>query len=122
MRRFGILLLGLVLTSGCEMVYVVPPANGRVVDVSSGQPVAKADVTREHADAPAKTKTNAKGYFKFHGKRHLQVALGDPVLIPASYRIEAVGYYSFQTNRFIGLWANRSGLRDDLGTIQITPK
>jgi len=65
MCRFGVLLLGLVLTTGCEMVYVVPPANGRVVDARSHQPLAQADVTRIHADAPAKTKTDAKGYFRF---------------------------------------------------------
>src|SRR5258706_5287599 len=63
MPRFRVLLLGFVLTTGCELVYVVPPADGRIVDARSHEPVVQADVTRIHAEAPAKTKTDAKGYF-----------------------------------------------------------
>jgi hypothetical protein len=70
MRRFAALLLGLLLTSGCEMVYVVPPATGRVVDASSHQPVKLAQVTRLHADAPAQTKTDAAGSQKSSGVRN----------------------------------------------------
>jgi hypothetical protein len=116
------LFLGLILTTGCEMVYVVAPAKGRVVDARSHQPVAQADVTRIHAYAPAATKTDAKGYFRFRGKRHLQVAFGDPVLSRVAYRIEAAGYDAVETNQFHGWSANQSGLRDNFGTIQIFPK
>lgn len=120
--QFGILLLCIGLTIGCEMVYVVPPASGRVVDARSRQPVACAEVTRVHAEAPAKTTTDAKGYFRFHGKRHVQVSMGDPVLSAAAYRIEAPGYQTLETNRHHGVWANQSGLRDEFGTIQMIPK
>ena len=103
------------------MVYVVPPASGRVVDARSQQPVPQAEVIRVHVEAPARTKTDAKGCFRFRGKRHLQVALGDPVLPPATYRVEAAGYESIETNGLHGIWANQSGLRDDFGTLQIAP-
>jgi hypothetical protein len=122
MRRFGALVVGLFLTSGCEMVCVVPPATGRVVDARSQQPVPQAEVIRVHVEAPATTKTDAKGYFRFRGKRHLQVALGDPVLSPATYRVEVASYQSIETNRLHGIWANQSGLTDDFGTLQIVPK
>jgi hypothetical protein len=120
--RFGILLVSIDLTIGCEMVYVVPPASGCIVDARSQQPVARAEVTRVHAEAPAKTTTDAKGCFSFHGRRHVQVALGDPVLSAATYRIEAPGYQTLETNRLHSLWANESGLRDEFGTIQMIPK
>ena len=122
MHKLGLLLIALLVTSGCESVWVVPPANGRVVDIRSRHPVAQAEVTRVSTDAPAKTKTDANGYFKFRGKRTLQVALGDPLCAPASYRIEAAGYQSVETNGFVFDWANQSGLRHNLGEIQIAPK
>jgi hypothetical protein len=122
MCRLGPLLLCLLVMTGCELVYVVPPASGRVVDARTQQPVASTKVTRVHAEAPAKCNTDAEGRFRFHGKRHLEVALGDPVLSPASYRFEAPGYIGVETNRFHGLWANQKGLRDDFGTIQLMPK
>lgn len=122
MWPFGALLLGLSLTSGCELVYVVPPGTGQVLDARTQKPVAQAEVIRVYARAPATTKTDANGCFRFRGKRHLQVALGDPVLSPAVYRIEAAGYQSIETNRLHGLWANQSGLRDDFGTLRIIPK
>src|SRR4051812_13401530 len=122
MSRFLPLLLALLLTAGCESVCVVPPASGRVVDARSQKPIPWAEVTRFHAEKSAKTKTDTEGHFRFHGRRRLEVALGDPVLTPASYRVEAPGYISVETNLFHGLWANQWGLRDDFGTIQLLPR
>ena len=122
MNKLGALLIALVLTNGCEMVWVVPPANGRVVDAHSGQPVFNAAVTRVCPDAPAETATDTGGSFSFRGKRRLQVAFGDTICAPHSYRIEAAGYQIVDTNCFPGGWASVSGLRDVLGTIQIAPK
>lgn len=122
MSKLVALLVALVLTSGCEMVWVVPPASGRVVDARSGQPVSHAAVTRVCTDAPAKTMTDTDGSFRFHGKRRLQVAFGDTICTPHSYRIEVTGYQSVDTNCFPFGWASVSGLRDNLGDVQIAPK
>lgn len=116
------LLIVVLVTSGCESVWVVPPANGHIVDARSGKPIPHAEVTRICTDAPAKTKTDTHGYFKFRGKRRLEVAMGDPLCAPASYRIDAVGYQSIETNGFAFGWANQSSLRHNLGDIQIAPK
>jgi hypothetical protein len=116
------LLIVVIVTSGCESVWIVPPSSGRVVDARSGKPIPQAQVTRICADAPAKTQTDASGYFKFSGKRTLQVALGDPLCATASYRIGAVGYQSVETNGFAFGWANQRGLRHNLGDVQIAPK
>jgi hypothetical protein len=122
MYKLTLLLIALLATSGCESVWVVPPATGRVVDARSHQPVAKAEVIRICADAPANTKTDTDGYFTFRGKHALQLALGDPLCAPASYRIEAAGYQAAETNVFAFGMANQSGLRHNLGEISLTPK
>jgi hypothetical protein len=122
MNKLSLLFFVLLAATGCESVWVVPPANGQVVDARSGKPVAQAQVTRMCADASAKTKTDVNGYFKFHGQRAWRVAFGDPLCAPASYRIDVVGYQSVETNGFAFGWANQSGLRHNLGEIQITPK
>jgi len=123
MCKTGPLLLGLVLTTGCELLWRVPPANGRVVDIRSQQPIASAVVTRVCAEAPAKTATDAEGQFRFRGKRALQFFyFGDTLTTPASYRVEAIGYQSFQTNG-VRYWANHSRMfPHSLGEIHLKPK
>jgi hypothetical protein len=122
MYKLGLVLIASFVTSGCESVWIVPPSNGRVVDARSRQPVVQAAITRVCKQAPAKTKTDADGHFNLRGKRRLQIALGDTLCAPVSYRIEAAGYQSVETNRFAFRWANQSGMRDNLGEIQIVPK
>jgi hypothetical protein len=122
MHKLGLLAIGLTLTSGCESVWVVPPAGGRVVDIRSQRPIPEAQVTRVCVDAPAKTKTDSSGYFEFQGKRKLQVPFGDPLTTPASYRIEAAGYVSTETNGPNFGWANQRDLRHNLGEIRMQPR
>ena len=91
MSRLLPLLLVIALCSGCETVWIVPPASGRVVDARSGQPVSRATITRICTDAPAKTTTHSDGSFRFHGKWHLEVAFGYTLCSTHSYLIEAAG-------------------------------
>ena len=122
MDKLGLLLIALVLTTDCESVWIVPPAIGRIVDAQSGQPVFHAAVTRICSDAPAKTTTDNNGGFRFRGKRRLQVAFGDTICAPRSYQIEATDYHTINTNCPSFGWASASGLRDNLGVIQVEPK
>ena len=121
MNKLALMLIAL-LSAGCETYWVVPPANGRVVDARSRQPIAQAEVTRVCEDAPAQTTTDSNGRFKFRGKRTIQLALGDPVCTPASYRIEAKGYETVETNGVGFGTAQQNGLRHDIGEIQLTPR
>jgi hypothetical protein len=121
MMKLGALLFALALTNGCEMVCVVPPASGQVVDAHSGQPISHAAVSRICSSAPAKTTADKDGNFTFRGKRRLQIAIGDTIVTPHSYHIEAAGYHSVDTNGVSYIWANASGLRDNLGVIPMAP-
>lgn len=120
MRYSIILLLTLILTSGCEVVCTVLPVDGRVVDAGSQLPIAHASVTRICAGTPAKTRTDAGGYFKFHGKRQLQLAIGDTIRLPTSYHIEAVGYQSIETNTFGWGWATTYDKTAHFGEIPLS--
>jgi hypothetical protein len=122
MLRLGLALLALFLT-GCQTGWVVPPADGRVVDARSHLPVAQAEVVRTCSDArPATTLTDSAGCFSFRGKRELQSAVGVRIPPPASYRVTAVGYESAETNGFAAGGSNESDLRHRLGDIQLQPK
>lgn len=103
------------------MVWIVPPANGRVVDGISHQPIGQADVTRVCTDASANTKTDAAGNFKFRGKRTIGFAIGDSLCEPVTYYVVAAGYQVMRTNGFEFGWANQSGLRHNLGDLPMTP-
>jgi hypothetical protein len=121
MKQFAALLIALSLTSGCETVWIVPPATGRVVDSISRKPIAQADVTRVCDDVQANTKSDAAGCFKFRGKRTIGFAIGDTMSQQITYYVVATGYQVFRTNRIGFGMANQSGLRHDLGNIAMTP-
>jgi len=121
MAKLVSLIFVLVLTGGCEMVQTLPPARGRVVDAGSLSPLPHAEVVRVWHDISRKTTTDADGCFRFHGKWRLQVALGDPLRAPRSYRVAASGYRTFETNCVTIGWATFSET-DDLGTIFVTPQ
>jgi hypothetical protein len=123
MKKFTVLLLiPLVLASGCEIVCIVPSVDGRIVDAHSGIPVSRAVVTRICSEAPAKTLTGVDGRFKMSGKRRLQPAIGDTLVTPQSYLIEAIGYQPITTNRFQLGWASPEMLNEHLGDIPLVPK
>lgn len=122
MSKLTALLMIPLLAGGCEMIQTVPSARGRVIDAASGQPVVHAVVVRTSDSASKKKITNAHGEFNFRGKWRLQVALGDTIRTPCSYLIEANGYCSFETNRFLTGFANEGSVVDDLGPIPIVAK
>ena len=121
MNKLAFLLIAL-LATGCETYWVVPPANGRVVDARSRQPIAQAEVTRVCENAQAETTTDSDGYFQFRGKRTIQLSEGDAECTPASYRIEAKGYETVETNGVAFGSPKQSGLRCNLGEIQLVPR
>ena len=122
MHRLALPLLAVFLT-GCQIGWVVPPADGRVVDSRSLRPVGLAEVTRTSIDSrPTTSKTDPDGYFSFRGKRELQSAVGVRVPPQATYHITATGYQSVSTNGFAFGGSNAKGLRHSLGDIQIQPE
>lgn len=121
------LLLTLILTSGCESLWIVSSADGHVVDARSHKPIALAKVTRVCDRAPAETQTDADGYFRFHGKRIFELPIGDTIAAAAYYRVDAIGYGSWesrnnQTNIISVGWASQKDIRHHFGEIQLTPK
>jgi len=131
------------IACGCEWIQTAPPAQGRVVDSASGQPLPNALVVRTSSDASNKKYTNKKGEFSFRGRWRLQPAIGGYFPPDRSYVIEANGYRRVQTNissftliyanaegatrgaetnRSAFGWANEGSVTDELGTIPITPK
>jgi hypothetical protein len=123
MYKLSVSLLALFLASCCNIQYVAVPAKGHIMDAYTHQPIAGAKVFRvQPQDAKAITKSNSKGNFWFHGKRKLQIDIGDPVVGGASYRVVAPGYEVYETNGYPGgLFHGGSGLLDNLGEIQLTP-
>jgi hypothetical protein len=122
MRRLKLpaLLLLASLASGCEIVWTVPPARGRVLDSRSEQPISFATVTRIATDTTNQTVSDANGDLHFRGKRSIHVFPFGDVIAAASYRIEAGGYQALETNR-TG-WGSMSGLRHDFGEITLSPR
>ena len=121
MLKFGALTLLLIATSGCEMVWTIPPASGRVLDSRSRQPVVGASVTRiAMSGTTNQTVADADGRFHFRGKHSVQVIPFGDVLAWATYRIEASGYQMVETNR-TG-YGSVSGLRHEFGDIQLSPQ
>ena len=121
MFTLAALMLILVVTSGCEVIWTVPPASGRVLDARSRQPVAGASVTRiTMSGATNQTASDTAGHFDFRGKRSVQVFPFGDVLAWASYRIEATGYQTIETNR-TG-YGSVNELRHEFGEIQLLPK
>ena len=122
MQTLGLALLALFLT-GCQTGWIVPPADGRVIDARSHLPIEQAEIVRTCSDArPATTLTDSTGYFSFRGKRELQSAVGVRIPPPATYHIAAVGYQSVETNSFAIGGSNSRELRHRLGEIQLQPK
>ena len=109
---FALIAVG--LSTGCRSVWNVPPANGRIVDALSRQPIANAKVTQLCGGAANETKSDANGNFTFRGESTLEIDFGDHFTPPASYQIEAVGYQGFQTN-----WLPYG---HDFAEIQLVPK
>ena len=119
--KFGALALLLIATSGCEMVWTVPPASGRVLDPHSRQPVVGASVTRfAMSGRTNQTVADADGRFHFRGKHSVQVFPFGDVLARATYRVEAPGYQMVETNR-TG-YGSQSGLRHEFGDILLSPQ
>ncbi len=111
----------LLATSGCEVIWTVPPASGRIFDSRSQQPVAGASVTRvAMSGATNQTTSDVDGRFKFRGKRSVQVFPFGDALAWASYRVEAAGYQVVETNR--PGYGSVSELRHDFGEIQLSPR
>jgi hypothetical protein len=119
MFRLGTLMFVLIMTSGCEFIWTVPPARGRVVDSRSQQPVAGAQITRM-SYSTNRTTSAPDGRFRFRGRRSVQFFPFGDALAWASYRIEATGYLIIETNRYG--YGSVSGLRHDFGKIQLSPK
>lgn len=125
--KLGVLLLLVVfLASGCCVpLCMVDPAQGWVVDASTGKPITGALVTRTSDYAPKRTKTNRKGYFRFHGKWIVTIPLGDALQSDATYHIEAAGYEGCLTNEFEwhpGFVTPFSSQLCDFGVIKLKPK
>ena len=121
MFRFGAVILLPVATSGCESVWTVPPASGRVLDSHSRQPIVGASVTRiAMSGTTNQTTSDAEGCFRFRGKHSVQVFPFGAVLAWATYRIESPGYQMVETNR-TG-YGSISGLRHEFGEIPLSPR
>lgn len=117
----GLLTFLLIVTSGCEMIWIVPPANGRVLDSRSQRPIADATITRVSMSGQTnQTTSNVEGQFKFHGKRSVQIIPFGDVLAWATYRIEAPDYQTVETNR--AGYGSVNGLRHEFGEIRLSPK
>jgi hypothetical protein len=121
MKRVIALLPLLACATGCQVVWVVPPADGRVVDAGSGQPIEDAVIVRTHEHASVNAKSDRNGFFKFHGKRTLAVPVGALVVTQVSYRIEASGYQAAETNWSLCL-AHNHALRHHLGEVHLPQK
>ena len=119
MLKFGALLVLLIATSGCEMVWTIPPASGRVLDSRSRQPVIGASVTR-FSGTTNQTTSDTDGRFQFRGKHSVQIFPFGDVVAWATYRIEASGYQTVETNR--AGYGSVSGLRHEFGEIQLSPR
>ena|SRR5258706_8756548 len=121
MFRIAPLILLLIATSGCEMVWAVPPGSGRVLDSRSHQPVVGASVTRVALSGTTnQTASDADGRFHFRGKHSVQVFPFGDVLAWATYRVEASGYQTVETSR--ASYGSVSGLRHEFGEIQLSPR
>src|SRR5256885_11827734 len=118
MKRVIALLTILACAPGCQVVWVVPPADGRVVGARSGQPIENAVIVRTHEHASESAKSDRNGFFKFHGKRTLAVPVGALVVTQVSYRIEALGYQAAETNWRLCL-AHNHALRHHLGEVHL---
>ena len=120
MFRCGALLALLIVATGCEVIWTVPPARGHVVDLHSRQPVPGASVTRiRMSGVTNQTVTDANGNFKFRGKRSVQVFPFGDALAWATYRIEAAGYETVETNR--PGFGSMNGLRHYFEEIELPP-
>ena len=121
MGKIFLLLIVFGMTSGCEVVWRVPPANGWVVDAQTRQPIAHARITRTYDEKQKKTWTDSHGFFRFRGKRDWQLAIGDTMTAQTTYRIEMIGYESMtiETNRYGFGTAHVKKLRDALGEIEL---
>jgi len=104
---------------------VAPPATGRVLRASDGQPIAGARVTRriEAFGREATARTDAQGAFAF--RRASRVSWLPSVCYAASpidYRVEAAGFQPFSTN-LLGGGSFSDGLRPhDLGPVLLRPR
>lgn len=133
MNRLSILiLLGLFQSAltGCVVFphgeLVAPPAQGRVVDAETREPVVESKVTRRigRSDQRQITFTNRRGDFAFKKAQRLGwLLMVDYGPNQIHYRFEAAGYRSFETNLYGGGSFYRGTLSHDLGIVllQRTP-
>jgi hypothetical protein len=121
MFKLGALMFVLIIASGCEVIWTAPPASGRVLDSRSNRSIAGASVARIAISGTTnQTISDADGHFKFRGKRSVQMFPFGDALAWATYRIEAAGYQSVETNR--AGYGSINGLRHEFGEIPLSPK
>ena len=121
MLRLVTLVFILIVTSGCEIIWTAPPASGRVLDSRSQQPIIGATITRTSmSGTTTQTTSDVDGHFKIRGKRSVQVFPFGDALAWATYRIEATGYETIETNR-TG-YGSVNGLQHSFREILLLPK
>lgn len=123
---FPLIALGLLPTflTGCVFFphaeLMAPPAQGRVLDSDTLEPVPKAKVVRriERLDRDRVTFTDSNGAFTFKKDNDLGwLLMVDYAANQIHYRIDSIGYRVFQTNLYGGGSFYRGRLPHDLGVV-----
>jgi hypothetical protein len=130
-RPVGMTLLVLVptLLAGCVIFphgqLVAPPAQGRVLDSETLEPLPHSKVVRriERMDRTRVTFTDGHGDFAFKKDTHLRwLLVVDYAANEVQYRIEAAGYRPFETNLYGGGSFHPGTLPHDLGAVLLRRK
>jgi hypothetical protein len=115
------ILVALIVTRVCQVIWRELPASGRVVDSRSHQPVVGATITQiDSSDVTNRTTSDSDGRFMLPGRRGVIVFPFNEGVVYANYRIEAIGYQLFTTNRSV--YGPVIDDRHDFGEIQLSPK
>jgi len=116
----------LTLNTGCVIFphgeLMAPPAQGRAVDSGTLEPLRHARVVRriERLDRERVAFTDAQGRFAFKQDRDLGwLLMVDYAANQIQYRIDAIGYRSFETNLYGGGSFYRGRQPHDLGIVPL---
>jgi hypothetical protein len=125
---FPVAAIGLLpmLLTGCVIfphgVLMAPPAQGRVLDSESNEPVVNAKVVRriERLDRSRVTFTDVEGGFAFKKDKDLGwLLMVDYAASQIHYEVDAAGYQPFGTNLYGGGSFYRATLPHDLGVVRL---
>jgi hypothetical protein len=121
--RLTMLVLFPALLTGCVFPHgqlMAPPAQGRVLDSETLEPLPHSKVVRriERLDRNRVTVTDGKGDFAFKKDTHLRwLLMVDYAPNEIQYRIEAAGYRPFETNLHGGGSLHPGTLPHDFGVV-----